>query len=180
MGGSLAVFRRVLTRTIADFADFIEQVRMDVAAGRGEEASRRLHTFRGVAGNISAFEAMILSGDAESAVRDRRWDVATDLVNRLARVLDRLFADIRSYLAQPAPADDGQIATPAGDLDPVAFDTLLAALAANKMAAVDIFADLRPALFKEFGAAITDQAGLAVECLRFDEAIALLRRRRRR
>ncbi|WP_295539237.1 response regulator [uncultured Thiohalocapsa sp.] len=73
------LFLRLLQGVTADFADASAQTACDLAIGDTTAATRRLHTLRGIAGQIGAQELMAAAAALEQAIADQDCAVADRL-----------------------------------------------------------------------------------------------------
>ncbi|MFP5393429.1 MAG: response regulator, partial [Gammaproteobacteria bacterium] len=69
VAGNTVLYRQLLERFHASQRDAAADIRADIAAGRHQDASKRAHTLRGVAGNIGARELQALAQELEELLR---------------------------------------------------------------------------------------------------------------
>jgi PAS domain S-box-containing protein len=128
-------FLRMAHRFVADFADATRQTQQALARGEVMAAARRLHTLRGLAGNLGALELAQGAQALESALADPRVDPAPALADFDARLCALLTA-LAPWLdgAAPVPGAD-----PDAPLDEGRLTALGDALAGPDLAALDRF-----------------------------------------
>ena len=172
LGGDLAFFTRLLGQFFDQFADTAEATRRDLARGQREEAARRLHTMRGSAGHLGARDLGALAGALEEAL-DRGETPGEESLAALERQIAELQGHCAPWLAGSAsPPPAGAAPT----LEVGRLEELRRALRTRNLAARRLFEGLQPALEGTLGPEVTEEIGLAVSRLRFDEAVDLLGR----
>ena len=111
LGGDRGLLRRLLTRFCESESESAAQIRIALAAGDREVATRTAHTLRGLAGNIGADEVALLAGEVETQLRHGADASKQDLAE-LDRELRALIARIEESLpALIAPPVDEMPAT---------------------------------------------------------------------
>ncbi|MBF0527861.1 MAG: PAS domain S-box protein [Deltaproteobacteria bacterium] len=173
LGGDLNLFNSLLKRLVDEHAETISLIRADLTAGRGEEAVRRLHTLRGVVGNISAVEVASLSLKMENAVKDGQEEARSVLLTDLEASTNHLLSSVRSYLAA-ADLDAPTRLTSAVAVFP-ALTELLKMLEDHNIKALDTFESLRPGLEDRYGRPTAKLLAASIDGLRFKEAALLLK-----
>lgn len=163
-------FLRLAHRFVADFADATEQTRQDLARGEVIAATRRLHTLRGLAGNIGALELAQTALTLETALADPRADPAPALATFEAR-LTALLTALAPRMEGVEPVPDGD---PDAPLDAAGLTALREALSEHDLAALDLFEALQPALARRDGQVATRALARMIQSLRFTEARARL------
>ncbi len=181
LGDDSAFFLHLLRRFTRESADAVKEIRDNLAQGERETALRQLHTLRGNAGNLGALALMEAAGALESLIQA---GLATrDLEERLADLdhqLEALLLASAPWRAEPervvaaSPAGSGAPSTgpEAPPPDPVPFEALREALRHNRASARRLFKELEPALRARLGEEITQTIGIAIQNLRFDQALA--------
>ncbi len=178
MGGDIALFDSLLSHMVTDCSDTLSLVRADLSEGRSDEAAHRLHTLRGVVGNISAVEVTALALQAETAISEGNRAILPELLASLEASMERLTSDVGRYLAEAKTAagdgalDDGSPHAPGKE----EFARLTAALKDNSIKAMGYFDALRQDLARGCGSGTVDNLAEAVEALRFGDALAILER----
>ena len=193
MGQAPEMFRRLLARFVAEFADAVARTREDLAQGERETAIRRVHTLRGNAGNLGAIALMQTAGQLEEAmVRGAAGPALADglaaLDQRLIDLIEasapwRVAADLEADSAADRAAVQTEVQTdmrPAAEgappLDPDQLAALREALSLNKAKAQRLFKAQEPALRAALGTAATGALAQAIRDLRYDAALAVLDR----
>ncbi len=170
--GDCELFESLLTGAARQFTGAVAQIRFDWDEHGVEAAARRLHTLRGVAGNVSATVVADRAGRAEKALLSGSNQEATDLLVDL----DVALAEVIDGLARHAARRD-EAKPKAGQpvlLDAKELSALMAALASGKGDALTRFEALRGGIEAVHGTEATARIAAAVEDLRFGEALAML------
>ncbi|RKT47082.1 ATP-binding protein [Thiocapsa rosea] len=167
-------FLRLARRFVGDFADATEQTRQDLARGEVIAATRRLHTLRGLAGNIGALELAQTALALETALADPLADPAPALAIFEAR-LNALLTALAPWLegVEPVPVEHPDV-----PLDAAGLTALCDALSAHDLAAMDLFEALQPALTRRDGEAATRALAEMIQSLRFTDALTRLAAKR--
>ncbi len=180
---NLNLFLVLLRGFVEEFATAVPQTRQDLARDKRPAAARRLHNLRGNAGTLGALDLMAVAADLERAIDGGAADVEPGLAD-LERRLQAFLAAVRPALAgspdSPIVAGDQAQAIPARagagvDPDPTqAIAGLRHDLARRNLQARRTFNTVRPALVATLGENATAALGLAIQQLRFAEALSLL------
>jgi signal transduction histidine kinase/DNA-binding response OmpR family regulator len=150
-------------------------VRRDVQQGHLDEASKRAHTLRGVAGNIGASELQAAAQAVEETLRaealdlgrlGQRLDALDDSLDEVMEALDRYFA-LHGTPQEATGADSS--ATPEDAL--ARLHELLAEFSGET---TDYFDTVRARLSALLSAALLEQLGTHLSKYEFEEARALL------
>ena len=173
LGNDRSFFLALLRDFVRDFGAIVADTRADLEAGKGPEAARRLHSLRGLAGNIGAMDLIPPASALESAIlaTGQAWEP------HLA-ALDAQIAPLLAHIAPWLPAREGEGRPPPVEvaLDRDQLGRLRDALARNDLAALDLFRDLQPALASSLGEGDARALEEAIHALRFDEALNRLPR----
>lgn len=180
LDGNARLFEVLLSRLEPQVAGIAADLRADLAAGEPEKAGRRLHSFRGAAGNLAATRACALATELELALKAHRDEDWPGLLERFEAELATLLAALRRRLASAAPVvENGQ----AGPVPPArtggdtgATAALLSMLEVQDVRALALFASARSDLEACLGTARTGELATLIENLRFAEARDLLDR----
>ncbi|MBJ7416944.1 MAG: PAS domain S-box protein [Niveispirillum sp.] len=165
--GDRALLNSVLEQFAERFDGMGSVLRRMIAAGDSPAAMRKLHEFRGAAGNVAAREAMELATQVEERLRDDPVRDQTAEIDRLDGMVTSLCAAIR------ATVPDTRTATGAADA-PLDLNTLRDALRARRMTAPDVVASMADGLTRRLGKSKFMELSRLVDSLRYDEALALL------
>ncbi|EXJ16336.1 sensor histidine kinase [Imhoffiella purpurea] len=154
------------------WGDALILTRQDLSVGRIEEARRRVHSLKGVAGNIGAgvlYEAarVVEQGIAEGG-RDTDSDAWRSLDLAMAEVLDGL-ADLPAEQARAVPEEDAAIG-----LSEEALKELIVLLDEDLARARERLDGLRPALEHRFGSEPIASVADRIEDFDMDAAIEIL------
>ena len=157
-----------------EMSNLPKAVRAALAAGRQDQAASRLHTLRGVLGNIGAQEAadfaLTLEGDLKSGADT---GIAGKL-QQMDKTLQALFATVGSYLARvddtSARDTDGLLS----NLDTGAVSALLQALKERDLAAVEQFDALYPTIRARLGVNQAQYLRTAMDRLEFAKVEKIL------
>jgi len=174
--GDPAFTRRLLCRFLADIDDIPRLVLADLAQGAYASAAARLHGLRGAAVNLGALELARQAGALEEAVKAHGPtddSVLDGHATRFTACFERLHRALVAHLdtAAPRPAD----VTSAATVDRTKLGKLRAALATNRpQPARRLFAELERHLMAVHGEQTTQALSMALDGLRFAEALQLL------
>jgi len=174
--GDPAFTRRLLCRFLADIDDIPRLVRADLAQGAYASAAARLHGLRGAAVNLGALELARHAGALEEAVKAHGPtddSVLDGHSTRFTACFERLHRALVAHLntAESRPAD----VTSAATVDRTKLGKLRAALATNRpQPARRLFAELERHLMAVHGEQTTQALAMALDGLRFAEALQLL------
>ncbi len=174
LGGNLNLFHSLLRPLAEEQGGAVEAVRAALAAGRQDQAASRLHTLRGVLGNVGAQEAadfaLTLEGDLKSGADT---GIAGKL-QQMDKTLQALFATVGSYLARvddtSARDTDGLLS----NLDTGAVSALLQALKERDLAAVEQFDALYPTIRARLGVNQAQYLRTAMDRLEFAKVEKIL------
>ncbi|RFP18724.1 MULTISPECIES: ATP-binding protein [unclassified Duganella] len=123
MGGSAAMYRKMLRRFRSEQAGFAQAFGAARAAGDSVTARRIAHTLRGAAGMIGALQAQAAAAALEQACRDGAPDSQADALQaRVAAELDVVLAGLLPLDLEP------EAAAPLAPLDEAALRAGLAGL----------------------------------------------------
>jgi hypothetical protein len=165
--GDRALLNSVLEQFAERFDGIGAKVRGMIAAGDPAAALRKLHEFRGAAGNIAARDAMELATLLEDSLRDDpNRDQTTD-IDRLDSMVASLCAAIRAAVPAAGPIYSAGAAA----LDIAA---LRKALKARRLTASDVLGGMAGGLTARLGTAKFMELSRLVDGLRYEEALALL------
>lgn len=164
--GDRALLNSVLEQFAERFDGLGATLRGMLQAGDSAAVLRRLHEFRGAAGNVAAREAMELAALIEERLRD---DPGRDQMAEIDR-LDGMVASLCAAIRAMIPTTMSRIVA-AAPLDPTA---LRDALRARRMTASDVLAGMAGGLTARLGQARFMELTRLVDSLRYDEALALL------
>ena len=170
-GGDRGFFLQMLGLFVAEFRDMGQWLRAELDGGRRESAKRRLHNLKGNAGNLGAMALMRTAAALETAVMD-----PDALLDRPIEDLSRQLADFVTAAEPWLKPPDQESASEAAPLDPVELRAWREALTRSDLAAVKRYAGLRPGLLARHGAAALASLDQAMQSLRFDDALAWLKR----
>jgi two-component system sensor histidine kinase/response regulator len=171
-GGDRDFFLQMLGLFVAEFRDMGQWLRDELDAGHRESAKRRLHNLKGNAGNLGAMALMRTAAALETAVMDP--DALLDLpIEDLRRQLADFVAAAEPWLK---PTAEAAAPAEAAELDLAELAAWRAALARRDLAAVKRYAGLRPGLLAREGAEALGALDQAMQTLRFDDALAWLKR----
>jgi signal transduction histidine kinase/CheY-like chemotaxis protein len=179
LGADPAFFRRLLVRFVGEQHDAVERARHALDAGARDEATHAMHRLRGEAGHLGAVDLMQLAERLELAIEQ---GVSMSGLEPDLRVLEQRLMDFIALsgpwimAAEFASTEYVPTAMPEviPDLDPERLAELRAALSENNSRARRIFTALEPALRSRLGTASCQALGVAIQDLRFGEALAVL------
>ncbi|CAK0778778.1 two-component system, sensor histidine kinase and response regulator [Gammaproteobacteria bacterium] len=174
LNGNAHIFAILLDRLVTDFGTTAHQVRTDLDNGDRNSALHRLHTLRGVAGNLAAHRVADLAGTLETAVKAQHHDDTMNLLSALASALNDLISAIKTHQAnEPSTINESpqEICTPT----PALFDAFLESLDNRDIQALDLLPKLLPWYQQHFGSDAVKQLSQATEHLNFFHAAQLFR-----
>ncbi|MEI6416005.1 MAG: ATP-binding protein, partial [Pseudomonadota bacterium] len=176
LNGNTRLFTLLLDRLVTEFSTAASQTRADLDAGHRESALQRLHTFRGVAGNLAALRVAKLTGALEIAIRAEQHDDTTNLLADLTSALDELVSAIHLHQA----SEKTVMAAPPETIckpDASRYEALLKALDRHDMVVLDMLPEFLPWYQGRFGSAAVKQLGRAIDRLDYSQAAQLFRAR---
>jgi PAS domain S-box-containing protein len=112
VGGNRALYRRLLRKFLEDYADTEDQLEVELREGRTEEALRRVHSVKSVAGNLGASGVQRAASDLEIAMRQGEWGDDRRL-GAFRQGLRDLLATLSAAMAQQSDSQP-EDARPAG------------------------------------------------------------------
>ena len=179
LGPDPAFFRRLLVRFVGEQHDAVERARHALDTGARDEATHTMHRLRGESGHLGAVDLMQLAERLELAIEQGAPMSAleTDLKGLEQRLMDFIaLSGPWIMAAEFASTEYVPTAMPEviPDLDPERLAELRAALSENNSRARRIFTALEPALRSRLGTASCQALGVAIQDLRFGEALAVL------
>jgi len=154
------------------FANTAKEVEDALQHGDRQAAMARLHALRGTVGTIGGMELMALAGTLETAIAQGadENDLQAQLT-ALTEQLGQLIAAIQLELAPPGNSADDAGPAEAPVLAQEKMDALLEALAQSALSALDLFAELRPALNGLADPDTMGQIEADIKSLRFKSAL---------
>lgn len=170
-GGDRGFFLQMLGLFVAEFRDMGQWLRAELDGGHRESAKRRLHNLKGNAGNLGAMALMRTAAALETAVMD-----PDALLDRPIEDLSRQLADFVTAAEPWLKPPDEEAASEAAPLDLAELNAWREALTRRDLAAVKRYTGLRPGLLALHGAAALAGLDQAMQSLRFDDALAWLKR----
>jgi PAS domain S-box-containing protein len=178
-GDDLALFKSLLNRMLAEFADFA----LPIAVSPSDQSNLgriqgRAHKLKGSAGMIGATRIMRLAGAVEAALQDgRTMDVVERILKQLAAALTTLREETQLLSEKQLERDTNAVA-PMANLPKIGnpdIEVLCALLECQNLAAMDKFALLSPALSELVGTVRFERLREAIDNLDFQLGAQLLR-----
>ncbi len=132
--GDRALYRKLLGDFVDEIRYFREDLVQDLRTGRSADALRRVHSMKGVSGNLGGKELMAAAGNLEKALRNKQDGVPGAVGEPLNAFVDRhreFLATVTTYLAENSGMVPEVPAAPRGtpgELRPL-LENLRAALA---------------------------------------------------
>ncbi|MBI4868791.1 MAG: response regulator [Candidatus Wallbacteria bacterium] len=114
VAGNRAIFTKLLTKFAAEHAQGCEPLRRAVAQGGIQEAGRRAHSIRGVAGNLGIMSVAEAAKALETAAKNGELVTIEPLIDDLELNLAAALEDLTKLVAVPAPAKVAASATFSG------------------------------------------------------------------
>ncbi len=175
LNGNRKLYEILLERFVEQFSGVAALVRSDLATAQKSVALQRLHTLRGVAGNIAAHRVAELAGILETAIKEGRGDGVAELVLTFSNALDELVSGIRSHQgikAEKAPEIISVRKTPP---NPSLIRDFLVTLEEKDTAALDLFREFAPWYREQYGVESEKILEKAINHLDFAHAATLCR-----
>jgi len=165
--GDEALYRELLGRFVKDHAGTATEIRQLLREQQGEEARRRAHTLKGVAGNLGAKRVQRLADDVYFAAEDDDGFRLDPLLGELDVTLREIAENIvRNLPAEPAPegSESGQ-----ADLK-----RLRALIEDSDSQALDYFMSAHAALLESHDATLVEDLQRALQDYDFEIALESL------
>ncbi|MEM5790242.1 MAG: ATP-binding protein, partial [Syntrophobacteraceae bacterium] len=100
LGGDRLLVDKLLRSFVDRYNDEAARIRNELESGETEKALHRIHSLKGVAGNLSAKSVFESAKKLESAVRSGTQPVANELVTELTSGLAATMVNIRDWLSE--------------------------------------------------------------------------------
>jgi HPt (histidine-containing phosphotransfer) domain-containing protein len=139
VGGSIALYRKILETFRQTQADAPARIRAALAAGDQATAQREAHTLKGVSGNIGADAVQAAAARVEAQIK-QGIDTESELAT-LERTLGNLITSLSSASLATTPAGDRAIVQAHVNLIPL-LDRLERLLQASDVEASDVAAQI--------------------------------------
>ena len=97
--GNRRLFDKLLNDFIAGNSGTVEEIRQLLEKGDTASAQSRVHTLKGVAGNLSALEVFTAAQELEASIRQNDYQGQISLLVKLDRALKPILA--RMAVTQP-------------------------------------------------------------------------------
>ncbi len=104
LGGNRKLYRRLLFQLRSDYGNFAELIVNAVMRGEEEEARILSHSLKGMAGNLGAYEIQAVAGALETAVKEGRSEVYSELLNELDSALKAVVVALDAFGGPGEPA----------------------------------------------------------------------------
>ncbi len=101
VAGNQNLFRKLLGEFYQDYRDAGPRLRNMLEQGNAEEAGKLIHTLRGVAGNMGAYQLFLAAGGLESAIREERRKESSLLREKVENELSRVLLSIKTMRQMP-------------------------------------------------------------------------------
>jgi two-component system sensor histidine kinase/response regulator len=171
--GDVVGYMRLLRRFASDHRGDAQYVRGKLAAGRVEEAGKRVHALKGVAGTLGATGLCAAAGALERALRTNDPAAASTLSSLLATLqAEQIALDGALSQIPEGPATGGEFAADPERVRAV-LEQLEPLLATDNTEADDLFEDNRSLLLAEFGSGAM-QLGRQMANVDYPQALATL------
>ncbi|MFT4562882.1 MAG: signal transduction histidine kinase/CheY-like chemotaxis protein [Gammaproteobacteria bacterium] len=167
MAGNEALYRELLRRFAKDHAEAATEIRQLFQKQQGEEARRRAHTLKGVAGNLGAKRVQRLADDVYSAAREKASSRLEPLLGELDVALRGIAENIIRNLRAVSPPESEEIRQP--DLK-----RLRSLIEDSDSEALDYFLTLYPTLLESHGATLVEDLLTALQDYDFEIALDVL------
>ena len=165
--GDEALYFELLRRFVKDHTGTATDIRQLLSGQQGEEARRRAHTLKGVAGNLGAKQVQRLADDVYSAAED---DDSSRLEPLLGE-LDVALTEIAENIVRNLPA----VPTPEGsELSEADLKRLRALIEDSDSEALDYFMAAHAALIESHDATLVEDLQRALQDYDFEIALDAL------
>jgi signal transduction histidine kinase/DNA-binding response OmpR family regulator len=180
VAGNRILYGQLLERFGKSQANAANDLRLEIGSGMRQEAERRAHTLRGVAGNIGATAVQRAAEALELVLSNQEIDAAGSpisaqclhtLESKLAAVLDELG---RHFSRQPDVVSGSELPDIPIDAARAALGELIALLEDFSGEAPYYFDSIKPNLSRLFEEATLERVTAHIEQYEFDEARELL------
>ncbi len=99
VAGNLELYYSLLRRFVEEQSDASRVIKEAIANGELEIVARRVHSIKGVSGNIGALEIYELSIEFESAIRENQADKILEKYSVFSQYLEKLLLRITKFFA---------------------------------------------------------------------------------
>ncbi len=169
--GNHKLLRKLLRHFCKNYADIARLVRADLEQGNTDAACRKLHTFRGVAGNIGADDLYFRASALETALKKNPGGDLAKIRQQFEDAVNIVLISLEK-LREPEPAAPLETAQDIANLKPV-LDELDHLLESGNIRALVYPEKIRRMLPEEFREAI-DRLAESVENYDFEDARTIL------
>nr|WP_275889005.1 PAS domain S-box protein [Desulforhopalus vacuolatus] len=97
IGGNRKLYVRLILEFLHDYSDAVTSIRATIDKHEFEDAHRKVHTLKGVAGNLGAGDVFKAAEFVEKALRHDEVHVADKHLDSLARTLDVVIGSINEF-----------------------------------------------------------------------------------
>jgi len=157
------------------YQDAPRQLRQFIDTKNFTEIEHVAHSIKGVAGTLAAQELKEAASALEIAVRDHRYDLIDDLVNRLVIELNPAIEATKSLPALPSVVKETDMNLSVNELN-VLLTEFRAALNTKQLKALEIFSKLEPYLLQHGLRQEVQEFNDCLEKLDFQRALPILDR----
>ncbi len=177
LNGNVRLLDILLERFLEQFTEVAHQTRADLASGQHTAALLRLHTLRGVAGNLAAHRVAEAAGALETALKhspqEEDGDGFAPLLLALHNALDELVHAIHDHQAKrkAEKATTTQMVQPSV----ARMKAFLQTLDEKDTEAMDLFHTFSPWYRAHFGTKSGEQLESAIHRFEFEHAASLFR-----
>jgi polar amino acid transport system substrate-binding protein len=172
VGGSTAVYRKILDKFRDTQAEAPQRIRAALAAGDQTTAQREAHTLKGVAGNIGANGVQSAAKSVESLIRDGG---GTDsALGELAQTLNALIEGMPRSQRPETSEHAATTVISTTELEPL-LERLQALLEDSDAEAMDVVEEITSRIEDGSSRACIKEIGRHIDDFEFDEALGLLR-----
>jgi PAS domain S-box-containing protein len=173
VAGNTELYVQLLDRFRESQRHAYEDMKRDFDAGQYDEASKRAHTLRGVAGNIGARDLQAVAQAVEESLRAPEVDGArvSQRIDMLGLSLHAVVEAVDHYFATHARTSRADECTEDPATAVMRLQGLLEEFSGDT---TDYFDTVRPVLAKLFGSAVTERLAIHLSKYEFEEARRLL------
>ncbi len=178
VAGNKHLYLSLLGQFVDGQTNAAEAIREALALGETEEAERRAHTVKGVAGNIGAMDASTAAAKVEQRIKGNETEGLESALKTLAKELERVSSVLEPVLRAKAEAKKDSAPEPTKEVDRgklrAGLRRLRTFLEDNDSEAVDCLEQIREAIAAAYGADRLAPLENRIKSFDFDEAIEIL------
>jgi HPt (histidine-containing phosphotransfer) domain-containing protein len=99
-------FKKALLNFARDYGQSADEILSSLTEGEIDQAQRRSHALRGIAGNLSVTEVAQITTDLDNALKQQKIDLASKLITPLAEALGKTVESLKQLEIEREPNRD--------------------------------------------------------------------------